>query len=141
YNTSGALLLTNDGEFANLLMHPRYEMEKIYVAKLEGIPTAGQLEQLKTGVYDEGDKLTAVNYRVLSSDTKKNTMILEIKLQEGENRLMNRMMERISLHVDKLKREKFSFITLKGLQPGQYRHMTVDEVKKLEETAKENYNK
>src|SRR5699024_10099343 len=50
YNTSGALLLTNDGEFANLLMHPRYEMEKIYVAKLEGVPTAGQLEQLKTGV-------------------------------------------------------------------------------------------
>src|SRR5699024_8632347 len=44
YNTSGALLLTNDGEFANLLMHPRYEMEKIYVAKLEGVPTAGQLE-------------------------------------------------------------------------------------------------
>ena len=92
YNTSGALLLTNDGEFANLLMHPRYEMEKIYVAKLEGVPTAGQLEQIKTGVYDEGDKLTAVNYRVLSSDTKKNTMILEIKLQEGKNRHIHRMM-------------------------------------------------
>lgn len=141
YNTSGALLLTNDGEFANLLMHPRYEMEKIYVAKLEGVPTAGQLEQIKTGVYDEGDKLTAVNYRVLSSDTKKNTMILEIKLQEGKNRHIHRMMEGIGFPVDKLKREKFSFITLKGLQPGQYRHLTLDEVKKLKETAKENYNK
>src|SRR5699024_488115 len=141
YNTSGALFLTNGGEFDNLLMHPRYKMEKIYVAKLEGIPTAGQIKKLKTDVYEEGDKLTAVNYRVRSSDTKKNTMILEIKLQEGKNRHIHRMMEGIGFPVDKLKREKFSFITLKGLQPGQYRHLTVDEVKKLKETAKENYNK
>src|SRR5699024_10520158 len=141
YNTSGALLLTNDGEFANLLMHPRYEMEKIYVAKLEGVPTAGQLEQIKTGVYDEGDKLTAVNYRVLSSNTKKNTMTLEIKLQIGKNEHMDGMMEGIVVHVDELKRVKLSSIILKGLQPGQYRHLTLDEVKKLKETAKENYNK
>src|SRR5699024_12311464 len=109
-------------------------------AKLEGIPTAGQLEQLKTGVYDEGDKLTAVNYRVLSSDTKKNTMILEIKLQEGKNRHIHRMMEGIGFHVDKLKREKFSFITLDRLQPGQHRHLTFKEVKELTELAKENNN-
>src|SRR5690625_1948705 len=122
-------------------MHTRYEMEKIYVAKLEGVPTAGQLEQIKTGVYDEGDKLTAVNYRVLSSDTKKNTMILEIKLREGKNRQIHRMMEGIGFRVDKLKREKFSLIKLKRLQPEQYRHLTLDEVKKLKETTKENYNK
>src|SRR5690625_4234635 len=126
-------------------MNQRYEMEKIYVAKLEGIPTAGQLEQLKTGVYDEGDKLTAVNYRVLSSDTKKNTMILEIKLQEGKNRHIHRMMEGIGFPVDKLKREKFRFITLKGLQPSQYHHLTLDEAKILKsntkENKKENYNK
>src|SRR5690625_7431306 len=122
-------------------MHQRYEREEINVDKIEGISSACQLEQLKTGVYDERDKLTAVNYRVLSSDTKKNTMILENKLQEGKNRHIHRMMEGIGFPVDKLKREKFSFITLKGLQPGQYRHLTVDEVKKLKETAKENYNK
>src|SRR5699024_4812129 len=102
--------LTNDGEFANLLMHPRYEMEKIYVAKLEGIPTAGQLEQLKTGVYDEGDKLNAVNYRVLSSDTKKNTMILEIKFYEVKKRHINSIMEVIELSIDKKKEEKYSII-------------------------------
>src|SRR5690625_2112318 len=122
-------------------MHLCYEMENIYVFKLAIVTTASQLEKIKTDVYDEGDKLTAINYSVLSSDTKKNTMILEIKLQEGKNRHIHRMMEGIGSPVDKLKREKFSFITLKGLQPGQYRHLTLDEVKKLKETAKENYNK
>lgn len=141
YNTSGALLLTNDGEFANLLMHPRYEMEKIYVARLEGIPTPAQLEQLKTGVYDDGDILKAVNHRVLSTDKKKNTMIIEIKLQEGKNRHIHRMMEGIGFPVNKLKREKFSFITLKGLQPGQYRPLTFDEVTELRELAIENQKK
>lgn len=141
YNTSGALLLTNDGEFANLLMHPRYEMEKIYVARLEGIPTTAQLEQLKTGVYDDGDILKAVNHRVLSIDKKKNTMIIEIKLQEGKNRHIHRMMEGIGFPVNKLKREKFSFITLKGLQPGQHRPLTFDEIKELRELAIENSEK
>ncbi len=125
YNTSGALLLTNDGEFANLLMHPRYEIEKTYVARLEGIPTTKQLEQLKTGVYDEGDHLTAVNYRVLS-------------LKEGKNRHIHRMMEGIGFPVAKLKREKYSFITLKGLQPGQYRKLTFNEVKELKDLAEQN---
>src|SRR5699024_12394810 len=106
YNTSGALILTNDAEFANLLMHPRYETEKTYVARLEGIPTTKQLEQLKTGVYDEGDHLTAVNYRVLSVDKKKNVMILEITLKEGKNRYIHRMMEGIGFPVAKLEREK-----------------------------------
>lgn len=138
YNTSGALLLTNDGEFANLLMHPRYEIEKTYVACLEGIPTTKQLEQLKTGVYDEGDHLTAVNYRVLSVDKKKNVMILEIKLKEGKNRHIHRMMEGIGFPVAKLKREKYSFITLKGLQPGQYRKLTFNEVKELKDLAEQN---
>ncbi len=141
YNTSGALLLTNDGEFANLLMHPRYEMEKIYVARLEGIPTTAQLEQLKTGVYDDGDILKAVNHRVLSIDKKKDTMIIEIKLQEGKNRHIHRMMEGIGFPVNKLKREKFSFITLKGLQPGQHRPLTFDEIKELRELALENSEK
>lgn len=140
YNTSGALLLTNDGEFANLLMHPRYEMDKIYVARLEGIPTSKQLEQLKTGVYDEGDNLTAVSHRVLSVDKKKNTMILEIKLREGKNRHIHRMMEGIGFPVSKLKREKYSFITLDGLQPGQYRTLTFKEVKELKELAESNLN-
>lgn len=138
YNTSGALLLTNDGEFANLLMHPRYEMEKTYVARLEGIPTSNQLEQLKTGVYDEGDNLKAVSHRVLSTDKKKNIMIIEIKLQEGKNRHIHRMMEGIGFPVNKLKREKFSFITLEGLQSGQHRPLTFKEVKELTELAEKN---
>ena len=140
YNTSGALLLTNDGDFANLLMHPRYEMEKIYVARLEGIPTTSQLDQLKTGVYDDGDTLKAVSHRVLSIDKKKDVMILEIKLQEGKNRHIHRMMEGLGFPVNKLKREKFSFITLEGLQPGQHRPLTFKEVNELTELAQDNFS-
>ena len=138
YNTSGALILTNDGEFANLLMHPRYEMEKIYVARLEGIPTHQQLAQIKDGIRDQGDLLKAVSHRVLSVDKKKNTMIIEIKLQEGKNRHIHRMMEGLGFPVMKLKREKYSFLTLQGLQPGQYRPLTFNEVKELTEIAQSN---
>lgn len=138
YNTSGALLLTNDGEFANLLMHPRYEMEKVYVAKLEGIPTKEQLNKMYKGVRDDGDILKATHYRLLSTDKGKNTSLVEIKLREGKNRHIHRMLETIGFRVNKLKREKYSFITLKGLQPGKYRKLTREEVSKLKELALSN---
>src|SRR5699024_3680676 len=70
YHTSGLILLTNDGEFANLLMHPRYEIDKGYIAKLNGIPEKGELKQLETGVMSEGDVLKAVRSKILSVDPR-----------------------------------------------------------------------
>lgn len=71
YDTSGILLLTNDGEFANQLMHPKYEIDKTYVAKLKGIPSKKELLQMKKGVRSENDLLKAVNYKILEVDKKK----------------------------------------------------------------------
>ncbi|NAP01729.1 pseudouridine synthase, partial [Halomonas sp. MG34] len=91
YDSSGVLLLTNDGEFANLLMHPKYEVDKVYVAKLKGIPTKIELGQLKKGVKSDNDLLKAVQYNVLSVDKKKDSMLLELTLREGKNRHVRRM--------------------------------------------------
>lgn len=138
YDTSGILLLTNDGEFANLLMHPRYEIEKVYVAKIKGIPKKEELGKLRKGVKSDNDVLRAVQYKLLSSDRKSNTSIVELTLHEGKNRQVRRMFEALGYPVLKLKREKYGFLTLDGLQSGEYRPLTPKEVKQLRQYALEN---
>lgn len=141
YQTSGLLILTNDGEFANLLMHPRHELEKVYIAKIKGIPSKNELAAMIKGVRAEKDILKAVRYKVMSVDKKKNTMILEITLGEGKNRHIRRMMEQIGHPVMKLKREKYGTLTLQGLQPGEYRELTLQEIKQLRKIATKNVEK
>ncbi|MBM7569782.1 pseudouridine synthase [Aquibacillus albus] len=141
YDTSGILLLTNDGEFANLLMHPKHQMSKVYVAKIKGIPTKDQLLQLKKGIVVDGEKLKAEHVKVLSTDNRKNTAIIQLILHQGKNRQIRRMMEYIEFPVDKLKREQFGFLTLQGLNPGEYRELTPKEVKQLIAEAKKNRKK
>lgn len=138
YSTSGILLLTNDGEFAHHLMHPKFEMEKVYVAKIKGVPSEETLSRLRKGIRDKGDMLKATGYRVVSTDTRKNTMILEIKLHEGKNHQIRRMMDGIGYPIIKLKREKIGSLTLAGLRPGQYRPLTREERTRLMDTALKN---
>lgn len=138
YSTSGILLLTNDGEFAHHLMHPKFEIEKVYVTKIKGIPSEETLKRLRKGIRDKGDLLKATAYRVLSTDTRKNTMILEVKLHEGKNHQIRRMMDGLGYPVMKLKRERFGPMTLAGLQPGQYRPLTRQERTRLMDTALRN---
>ncbi|WP_100010758.1 pseudouridine synthase [Lentibacillus sediminis] len=138
YDTSGLLLLTNDGEFANLLMHPKYEVDKQYVAKIKGIPGKAELSKLKKGVRSDNDLLKAVGYQVLSADRKKDTMILELTLREGKNRHVRRMMEELGYPVMKLKREKYGMLTLDGLRAGTYRPLTPKEVKQMRNMAMDN---
>ncbi|MCT2537430.1 rRNA pseudouridine synthase [Aquibacillus koreensis] len=135
YDTSGLILLTNDGEFANLLMHPQHEIDKVYVAKVKGIPKKEDLTQLKKGIVVDGDKLKAKHVKILSTDTKKNTAIIELVLHQGKNRQIRRMMDAIQFPVDKLKREMYGFLTLKGLSAGECRELTPHEVKQLREEA------
>ncbi|QDP40507.1 pseudouridine synthase [Radiobacillus deserti] len=135
YDTSGLLLLTNDGEFANLLMHPKYEIEKIYVAKVKGIPRREELNKLRKGISSDGEKLKATFTKVLSTDDKKKTAIVQINLQEGRNRQVRRMLEAIGYPVDKLKREQYGFLTLEGLNAGEFRELTPHEVKQLRAEA------
>ncbi|MFD1360596.1 pseudouridine synthase [Lentibacillus salinarum] len=131
YDTSGILLLTNDGEFANLLMHPRYGVDKVYVAKIKGIPDKRELHRLRKGIRSGDDLLKIVRYKILETDRHKNTMIIEITLHEGKNRHVRRMMEALGYPVSKLKREKYGLLTLQHMQPGDYRPLTPHEVKKM----------
>lgn len=135
YDTSGILLLTNDGEFANLLMHPKHEVDKVYVAKIKGIPDKKELGRLRKGIKADNDMLKAANYTILSTDKKKNTMVLELTLHEGKNRHIRRMMEQLGYPVMKLKREKYGMLTLDGLQPGDYRPLTPKEIKQIRNQA------
>ncbi|WP_164218196.1 pseudouridine synthase [Virgibacillus sp. YIM 98842] len=135
FDSSGILLLTNDGEFANLLMHPKYEVDKVYVAKIDGLPTPQELKRLKKGILSENEWLKAIHYNVLSTDRKNKSMIIELTLREGKNRHIRRMMQEIGFPVKKLKREKYGMLTLKGLQPGEYRSLTPKEVKQMRNMA------
>ncbi|WLR56489.1 pseudouridine synthase [Mesobacillus subterraneus] len=131
YDTSGLLLLTNDGEFANLLMHPSNEIDKMYVAKVKGIPSKEKLTSLARGVMLEDGKTAPARIKLLSVDKKKDTAIVEITIHEGRNRQVRRMFDAIGHPVLKLKREKYGFLTLNGLRTGEIRELTHHEVKQL----------
>lgn len=136
YDSSGLILLTNDGDLANTLMHPSHGVEKVYVAKLKGIPSKQELAKLRKGVTADRELLKAARYNILSADRKKDTMILELTLVEGKNRHVRRMMEALGYPVQKLKRERYGFLTLDGLSPGETRPLTPKEVKQLKNIAK-----
>lgn len=131
YDTSGILLLTNDGEFANLLMHPRNEIEKEYIAKIKGIPLRENLKVLEKGIRLEDGKTAPAQTKVISVDKKKGTSIVQLTIHEGKNRQVRRMFEAIGHPVVKLRRERYGFLDLRGLQAGDARELTAHEVKQL----------
>ncbi|MBO0958108.1 rRNA pseudouridine synthase [Neobacillus sp. MM2021_6] len=141
YDTSGLLLLTNDGEFANLLMHPKNELDKVYVAKIKGIPLKENLRKLEKGIRLEDGKTAPANVKLLSADKKKQTAIVEITIHEGRNRQVRRMFEAIGNEVLKLKRERYGFLTLNGLKTGEARELTPHEVKQLRALAMDKLKK
>ncbi len=136
YNTSGLLLLTNDGEFANTLMHPRYEINKVYVAKVEGIITGDERKQLERGVEIDGVKTAPAQAKILSVDKDKKTTIIEMIIHEGRNRQVRKMLEAVGHPVTKLKRERYGFLDLKGLKPGDSRTLLKHEIEELLTIAK-----
>ncbi|MGY4690164.1 pseudouridine synthase [Salibacterium sp. K-3] len=135
YDTSGLLLMTNDGEFANLLMHPKNKVFKTYVAKVRGKPSRDALNQLIRGVELEDGRTAPAKARIKSTSKKTNSSIIEISIHEGRNHQVRRMLEAIDHPVLKLKREKYGPLTLENLQPGGKRKLKPVEVKKLKEIA------
>ena len=135
YDTSGALLLTNDGEFANLLMHPSSEVEKVYVAKIKGVPPKEKLKSLERGIRLEDGKTAPARVKLLSMDKQKDTSIVELTIHEGRNRQVRRMFEAIGHPVTKLKRERYGSLTLHGLNAGDTKELTPHEVKQLRALA------
>lgn len=131
YDTSGLLLLTNDGEFANLLMHPKHKIEKVYIAKVKGIPFREKIKQLEKGIRLEDGMTAPARVKVVSVDKRKQTTIVELTIHEGRNRQVRRMFEAIGHPVMKLRRERYAFLDLKGLNAGESRELTTHEVKQL----------
>lgn len=131
YDTTGLLILTNDGEFSNYLMHPKNEIDKVYVAKVNGIPSPSQMMNLKKGVVIDGYKTSKCKVKLKKLDKKNNTSIIEITIHEGKNHQVKKMFEAIGLEVLKLKREKIAFLDLRGLNSSEYRKLTPKEVKQL----------
>lgn len=138
YNSSGLLLMTNDGDFANLLMHPRYEIEKVYYARIEGVPEKSELNKLLSGIKESGELLKVVQYKVVHVDKQKKRMDIELTLKEGKNRHIRRMMDSLGYPILKLKRIKYGFLTLNHLNVGQYRSLTPKEIKQMRNMALKN---
>lgn len=131
YDTTGLLLLTNDGEFANILSHPKNNIDKVYVAKLKGIIKKEAIDKLKTGIILDEVEVKASRVKLKKVDSKSNTCMVEIIIHEGRNHQVKRMFEAVGYEVLKLKREKYAFFTLKDLSSGSWRKLTPKEVAKV----------
>lgn len=131
YDTSGIILLTNDGDFAHLLMHPKYEIEKTYIAKVDGIISKETMNMLKQGIKLEDGKTAPAKVKRLSINKSKKTSLVELTIHEGRNHQVKRMFEAVGHPVIKLRRERFAFLTCEGMNPGDYRMLTPKEVKQL----------
>ncbi len=136
YDTTGLLLLTNDGDFANILMHPSNKVEKTYLAIIEGIMTTEEIYKLKDGVVIEGTKVVPKRVKIKQRNIEKNKEKVEITIIEGKNHIVKKMFEEVGHHVNKLTRERLAFLDVKGLKSGEYRCLTNEEVKKLKSLKK-----
>ena len=136
YDTSGILLVTNDGEFTQLMTHPKYEMKKTYRAKIDGILLRHQQDEMRRGIKLDDGMTAPCELKVIRDKVGKD-MIVEITIHEGRNRQVRRMFEHYGLKVNKLTRIRFDFLTLEGLKEGDYRYLKPHEVKKLISNAQQ----
>ena len=128
YDTTGALLLTNDGEFANILTHPKNNIDKVYLAKLNGIIKGEHINKLKDGVMLDNILVKPSRVKLKKTDPSKNTSMVEITIHEGKNHEVKRLFESVGFLVDKLTRERIGIFNLEGLKSGEYRKLTTKEV-------------
>jgi 23S rRNA pseudouridine2605 synthase len=124
-DTTGVLLLTNDGELAHRLAHPRYEVDKVYVADVEGDPTDETLAQLASGIELEDGPTAPAGVRRLGQGR------VELTIHEGRNRQIKRMLERVGHPVRQLRRTRYGPLTVDGLAPGEWRELRRDEIDEL----------
>ncbi|WP_342224461.1 pseudouridine synthase [Spiroplasma endosymbiont of Asaphidion curtum] len=139
YYTSGLLLLTNDGNFANLIMHPTHGINKVYEVTAKGKITSTMINSLLNGVLIDDDFLAkAIQVKLLRVNSNQQTYMLAITIQDGHNQQIRKMIKAINGKVLALKRLAVGILTLNGISEGHYRLLTNDEVKQLEKMAKKN---
>lgn len=129
--TSGALILTNDGDFVYKVTHPKHEIEKTYTVTIKGVVKKDSVEQLKKGV-NIGDYITKpAKVKILKTDEEKNQSRLEITIHEGKNRQVRKMCESVGRKVLALHRSKIGKIGVKDLELGKWRYLQPKEVEEL----------
>jgi len=121
-DTTGVLLLTNDGALAHRLAHPKYEVEKVYEAEVEGDPSGEALRRLAEGVELEDGATAPARARRLGPSR------VELAIHEGRNRQVKRMLEAVGHRVRRLNRSRYAGLTADGLEPGEWRELTADEI-------------
>ena len=136
YDTSGVLLLTNDGDFANEIIHPRYHLPKVYNLTINGILKPEDMRKLKNGiVLDDGYKTMPAKFKITEKDLKKNQCSFDLTIYEGRNRQIKRMIEALGYEVRRLHRKQIAFLGCSDLRQGEYRTLKPFEVKKLRTLA------
>ena len=130
--TSGALILSNDGDFVNKITHPKHEVEKKYNVTIIGIVNSDDIKQLENGVViDETYKTKPAKVKILKIDKEKNRSRLQITIHEGKNRQIRKMIEAIGKRVEALHRSQIGFLNVKDLKIGEWRYLTNEEVRRL----------
>ena len=127
--SEGLLLLTNDGEMANRLLHPRYGIKKVYMVKVKGSMDPSARERLEKGIFLDGKKTAPAKIKVMAQNPKRT--LFRIELSEGRKREIRRMMEAVGCRVVQLRRTHFGGLSLTGVQPGRWRHLKRREVELL----------
>ena len=131
YDTTGVLLLTNDGELTNKLIHPKNNIDKVYLAKIKGIINGVDINKLKDGVKIDNFVTSKSRVKLKSFDKKTQTSLVELTIHEGHNHQVKKMFESIGYDVIKLTRTRFAFLDVKSLKSGEYRKLLPHEIKKL----------
>ncbi|MBR2852637.1 MAG: rRNA pseudouridine synthase, partial [Anaerotignum sp.] len=131
YDTSGLLLLTNDGDLTYKLTHPKHDVDKTYIAKLYGIPDEDALQKFRRGVTIDGVRTKPAKIQIIEKDKDGRFCTAEIIIHEGRNRQVRKMCEAIKHPVAQLQRVATGDLKLGNLEKGKYRHLTEKEVKYL----------
>lgn len=131
YDTTGLIILTNDGNLANKLMHPKNKIPKTYIAKIEGLLDKNNIIALKTGIMIENRLVNIVDFKIREKNIEKNTSLVEVTIIEGRNHIVKKIFESLKHPVIRLSRIKIAFLSSKDLKSGEYRELTIKEVKKL----------
>ena len=131
YDTTGLIILTNDGDLANLLMHPKNKIKKTYIAKIDGILNEDDFKKLRSGILIDDQKLIIDHFKVKEIDKEKNTSLVEVTIHEGRNHIIRKLFAKLGYDVKKLTRISVGNLTLDNLKSGEYRHLTNSEIKEL----------
>lgn len=131
YDTTGLIILTNDGNLTNILAHPSHKIPKTYIAKIEGLLNKDDIDRLRNGIIIEGRKVIVENFKIRDKDFEHQTSLVELTILEGRNHIVKKIFDSLHHPVIRLSRIKIAFLSSENLKSGQYRKLSIKEVKKL----------